>query len=241
MHVQDYLNALSAYRGLHPDGWVGLYLYLPTWAGLLLVIAGGFLVPFGGATKTFRIVAAPLGALVGFVLTPPALAGLGFNLSPVAASAIGAFALLLLGAAFPAGVLFFAAGLPFGMLGGHLVGASDYWLGFLPAFLFIGASAAVAQRWVGAALAALVGSWLFMLGLLATFHRLELVPRLAAHSFTVIAIALLLATAGAAYQIALRPSPEQLEKERLELEREKKRLDEEKALEERWAKYTGKR
>ena len=241
MHVQDYLNALSAYRGLHPHGWVGLYLYLPTWAGILLVLAGGFLVPFGGGAKTFRIVAAPLGAVIGFVLTPAALMGLGFNVSPTAASAFGALVLFLLGAALPAGVLFFAAGLPLGMLGGALVGRSDYWLGFLPLFLFVGAIAAVAQRWVGSAVAALVGSWLFVLGVLSTFHRLAVIPELAEHPYGVIAIAVLLAVAGAAYQIAVRPTPEQLEKERVEATRATQREAEEKALQERWAKYSEKR
>jgi hypothetical protein len=57
----------------------------------------------------------------------------------------------------------------------------------------------------------------------------------------VIAIALLFATAGATYQIVVRPTPEQLEKERVEALREKQRLAEEKALEERWSKYSEKR
>src|SRR5206468_2816601 len=53
VNFQDYLHALDAYRGFNPDGWVAIYRYLPVWLGLVLILLGAVLVPFGGSERTF--------------------------------------------------------------------------------------------------------------------------------------------------------------------------------------------
>jgi len=240
MTLDDYLKALEAYRGFHPDGWVAIYRIIPTWFGLILAAMGGFLLPFGGG-KLFRIVAAPLGGVVGFFLTPAVLSALGTQLNAGVAAPIGAMSLFALGAVFPPGVVFFAAGLPAGLLAGKLVGGEDFMLGFIPAFLLTGTLGAALHRHVGSIASAAVGGWLLVIGLLATFHRSAMVAGAATHAWAMLAAAGMFAIAGAVYQIAVKPSPEEDNLQRIERERVKKKLAEERALEERWAKYSEKR
>jgi hypothetical protein len=240
MAIDEYLKALEAYRGFHPDGWVAIYRIIPTWLGLVLGLVGGFLLPFGGG-RPFRFVAAPLGGVVGFFLTPAVLNALGIPLDAGVAAPIGAMSLFVIGAIFPPGVVFFAAGLPAGLIAGKLVGAADFLLGFIPAFLLTGTLGSVLHRHVGSIASAAVGGWLLVIGLLAALHRSAMVEGAATHAWAMLAAAGMFALAGAVYQIAVKPSPEEDNLRRIERERVKKKLAEERALEERWAKYSDKR
>lgn len=240
MAADDFLRALEAYRGFHPDGWVALYRIVPTWLGLLLAAMGGFLLPFGGG-RAFRIVAAPLGGVVGFFLAPAALGALGVPVGVGAAASIGALSLFVLGALFPPAVVFFAAGLPAALIAGKLTGTEDFLLGFIPGFLLAGTVGALLHRHVGSIASAAVGGWLLVIGLLAALHRWSGVESAAAHPYALLGAAGLFALAGATYQILITPSPEEDTLQRMERERAKKKLAEERALEERWAKYSEKR
>lgn len=240
MELDSYLKALEAYRGFHPDGWVAIYRIIPTWLGLVLALMGGFLLPFGGG-RLFRIVAAPLGGVVGFFLTPAVLAALGAPLDAGVAAPVGAMSLFVLGAVFPPGVVFFAAGLPAGLIAGKLAGSEDFLLGFIPGFLLVGTVGATLHRHVGSIASAAVGGWLLVIGLLAALHRSVMVEGAATHAWAMLAAAGMFALAGAVYQIAVKPSPEEDNLQRIERERKKKKLAEERALEERWAKYSEKR
>lgn len=240
MHFDDYLKALEAYRGFHPDGWVALYRILPTWIGLLLALIGAVLLPLGSG-RAFRIVAAPLGAVVGFFLAPAALEALHVPVDAGVAAPIGALTLFVAGAVFPPVVVFFSAGLPAALLAGKLAGPEDFLLGFFPGLLLVGAVGAIFHRQVAAISSAAVGGWILVLGLLATLHRSAFVPTAASHPYGILGAALLFAIAGALYQIAVLPSPEATRAEKLERDREKKELAEQRALEQRWAKYSDKR
>lgn len=240
MASDELLRAIDAYRGFHPDGWVALYRIVPTWLGLLLTASGGFLLPFGGG-RAFRVVAAPLGAIVGFFLAPAALGALGVPVSAGTAASLGALSLFAVGAVFPPAVVFFSAALPAALFAGRLTGADDYLLGFIPAFLLSGALGAVLHRHVGSVASAAVGGWLLVIGLLAALHRWSLVQDAAGHPDALLAAAGVFALAGAMYQIAIKPSPEEDTLQRMEQERAKKKLADERALEERWAKYSEKR
>ena len=238
MTLQDYLNALNAYRGFHPDGWIALYRYLPTWLGLILLVLGGLMVPFGGGHRTYRISAAPLGALVGFICAPALAQVFGLLLAPNMVALVGALALGVAGALFPPVVGFFAAGVPVALLCGALAGQGDFLVGFLPAFLLVGAVGGLAVRIFSAVMTAVLGAWLVVLGAFATFHRAIFVPELAAHTWAVLTIALLFAIVGATYQLGFRPAPEQLAKEKAERAKSKREAEEKQALEERWSSYS---
>jgi hypothetical protein len=240
LHLDAYLSALEPYRGYHPDGWVALYRILPTWFGLLLALLGAVLLPFGSG-RAFRLVAAPLGALVGFFLTPAALEVFHLPVSAGMSASVGAVVLFVAGVIFPPVVIFFAAGLPLGLLAGKLVGSEDFLLGFVPGLLLAGALGAVFHRQVAAVASAAAGGWLLVIGLLATLHRASFVPVAAGHPFAILAAAGLFALAGAVYQIAVLPSPEQSRVNQREKERLRKEKAEQRALEERWAKYSEKR
>jgi hypothetical protein len=62
--VEAFFEALKAYQTYNPQGWVGLYRVLPMWAGILFCVLGLSLLLFGGG-RAFRLVAGPVGALIG--------------------------------------------------------------------------------------------------------------------------------------------------------------------------------
>lgn len=231
--MSELLRAFSAYDTFNPTGWVSAHLHLPIWLGLVFMAVGGLLLIMGGGS-TFRLIAAPLGLVVGLLFTRPAMVGLGIEATPQLA-AIASLSLLVLGVALPQALLFFALGLPLGVGFGSLAGPADFMLGFIPGFLVGGAVGAMAYRVVGAILASVLGAWLFVLGLLALLAPVGTVShRAIAHPWLVIAVAILVAIVGALYQLILRPSPEEADKLRREKHREAQRLAEKAELERRW-------
>jgi hypothetical protein len=206
-----------------------------------MILLGALMVAFGGGPRSFRFVAAPLGALVGFLLAPAVTQAFGLNLSPSGVSAVGAFALFLGGAVVPPSALFFAAGIPAALVAGRLAGNGDYLFGFIPGLLLVGTVAALATRPVGAVVTAASGGWLLLIGALATFHRSALVPELAAHAYVILAAAGLFTVVGSVYQLAFTVPPEQAAKEKAERLQAKRKAADKKALEERWSNYSEKR
>ena len=80
-----------------------------------------------------------------------------------------------------------------------------------------------------------MGAWLLVIGALAALHQfVGLVATVANQPWGVIIAAGLFALAGSVYQIAVRPSPEEMDKIRGEKEKLKLRKAEQKALERRW-------
>lgn len=233
----DYARALDAYRSFDPAGWVAVYRVLPTWIGLLAVLLGAVLLLFGGG-KAFRLVAGPAGALVGFLWAPLVAQRFGLPVSSRMVAAVGAAGLGLGGFALPPVAVFFGFGLPAGFLAGNLAGPSDWILGFLPGFLAVGAVSAVFTRFIGSVLSSIVGAWLLVIGALAGLHSAGgLVSAVASQPWGVILAAGLFAVAGSLYQLFVRPSPEESEKLRIERAKEKRRLEEKRALEKRWSTY----
>ena len=231
--MSELLRAFAAYETFNPTGWVTAHLFVPIWLALILVAVGALLLVAGGGS-TFRLIAAPLGLVVGLMFTRPAMVGLGIDATPQL-SAIAALALLVLGVALPQALLFFALGLPLGVGFGTLAGPADFMLGFLPGFLVGGAVGAMAYRVVGALLASALGAWMFILGLLAVLAPVGRISQQAiAHPWLVLALAGVVALLGALYQLILRPSPEEAEKLRREKIREAQRLAEKAELERRW-------
>ncbi|MGZ3459571.1 MAG: hypothetical protein ACXU86_13845, partial [Archangium sp.] len=74
--MDTYLEALKAYQTFNPAGWVALYRVLPMWAGLASCVAGLVLLLVGGG-RLFRVLAGPLGALIGLGWTSVLLAKFG--------------------------------------------------------------------------------------------------------------------------------------------------------------------
>jgi hypothetical protein len=231
-------QTVSAYRSFDPAGWVSLYRHLPMWGGIIAVAVGVVLLLFGGG-KAFRLVAGPIGAVAGSLWAPVIVGKLGITGAEGRVGVIAAVLLAGIGFAFPPGVVFFAFGLPAGLFAGEMAGSADWLLGFVPAFLLVGALAAAVHRHIGAVAASLAGAWLLVIGMLAALHQVGgLVEAVASQPWGVIVAAALFAVAGSVYQLAVRANPEEAEALRLERLRAKKKLEEKKALEKRWANYS---
>jgi hypothetical protein len=136
-------------------------------------------------------------------------------------------------------VLFFAFGVPAGLLGAEIAGPADWALGFFPGLLLGGALGAVLSRFVGAVAASMVGAWLLVLGLLAALRTTGgSVDALAKQPVGLLIAAGLLAVAGTVFQLWVRPSPKAAEQEKFDRKAEEKRAAEKRAVEKRWANYS---
>jgi hypothetical protein len=231
-------DALEAYRTFNPTAWVGVYRVLPTYVGIVLVLLGLAMLLFGGG-KAFRLLAGPAAAAAGFLWGSLVLTKLGINVPERMATFGLAGLLAVVGFVFPPGALFFAVGIPMGMLVGQIAGPQDWFLGFLPSFLLCGTAAAVMKRHVGAVVSSAAGAWMLVIGLLAALHQVGgLVASVAQQPWGVVLAALFFSVAGSIYQIAVRPSPEEAEKLKQEKLRIRQRAEEKKALEQRWSNYS---
>lgn len=233
----DLHQVLSAYRTVDPAGWVAVYRLIPTWAGLLSIGVGIVLLLWGGG-RAFRLVAGPMGAVVGGLWVPVLVERLGLRSAEATSGTVAAVLFLALGFTFPPGVVFFAFGLPAGILAGELAGSADWLLGFIPAFLLVGVVAAVLQRHIGAVAASTLGGWLLVIGMLAALHQVgSIVAQVASQPTVVMIAAALFAVAGAVYQLAVLPSPEEQAQLRVDRARKAQRQLEKKKLEQRWSNY----
>ncbi|HYI01600.1 hypothetical protein [Hyalangium sp.] len=230
------IQALKAYQEINPSGWVGIYRLLPMWAGIVCCALGLILLLVGGG-RAFRLVAGPVGAIIAFTWTGIVASKFGLNPADFDARVPTAVAALLAVVGFfaPPAIAFLGVGLPLGLLAGKLAGQDDFLLGFIPTLLIGGLVAAILHRIVGAIVSSVVGAWLLVIGALAALHLFGgLVTAVANQPWGVIIAAGLFALAGSVYQIAVRPSPEELDRIRAEKERLKLRKAEQKALEKRW-------
>jgi hypothetical protein len=232
--VEGFIQALKAYQTFNPSGWVGIYRLLPMWAGIVCCVLGLGLLLFGGG-RPFRLVAGPMGALIGLAWTPVITSKFGLTgLDPRLPSLVAAV-LAALGFLFPPAIVFLGVGIPLGLLAGQLAGPADFLLGFAPTLLIGGTVAALLHRVVGAIVASVLGAWVLVIGALSALHQFGgLVTAVASQPWGVIIAAGLFALAGSIYQIAVRPSPEEWDRIRAEKERLKLRKAEQKALERRW-------
>ncbi|HEX8434573.1 hypothetical protein [Archangium sp.] len=231
--MEAYLQALKAYQTFNPSGWVAIYRLLPMWAGLVSCAVGLTLLLFGGG-RLFRLIAGPMGALIGLGWTGMLTAKLGLPLDPRLPTAAAAL-LALVGFLFPPAVIYVGVGVPVGLLGGEIAGPSDYLIGFVPGFILGGVVAVVLHRPVSAILASALGAWLLVIGALAALHPFTgMVTAMARQPWGLIIAAGLFALAGSVYQIAVRPSPEEAERQQAERQRLKERKAEQRALEKRW-------
>jgi hypothetical protein len=233
----DFTQVLHAYRTFDPAAWVSVYRMLPTWLGLVCVVLGITFLLFGSG-RTFRFVAGPTVALIGFVWVPLIAQRFGVLLSPQVLAISAAVLLGAVGVAFPPAALFLGFGLPAGYIAGNLAGPNDWMLGFIPGFLAVGTIAAVFARVIGAVLTSAVGAWILVLGMLAALHRVGgIVAAVANQPWGVLLAAGLFAFAGTVYQLFVRPSPEEAERLRIEKARARRKLEEQRALEKRWSTF----
>lgn len=204
-HVQ---RALAPYRHLDPIGWVGVFRFLPVWAGLACAIIGTLMMLYGGR-HLFRLVAGPLGALIATVWAGPLAVRLGFGANVKHIGLGATFALMVAGLIWPPVVVFFAFGVPAGLLCGQLAGPTDWLLGFGPGFFLGGALGVVMHRVVSAVLSAAAGAWVMVIGLMAMLNPfVPAVSWLAANPVAVLSAAGVLAFAGAGFQLFVRKPEE---------------------------------
>jgi hypothetical protein len=236
--MEALLKALDVYRRYDPQGWVDVYRLLPTWGGVGAALLGLTLMLVGGG-RLFRVVAGPMGAAVGLLWVPAVVSRLGFPEHAAASGTLSALALLVVGVVLPPGVLFFAFGIPAGLLGAEVAGTADWALGFFPGLLLGGALGAVLARFVGAVAASMVGAWLLVLGLLAALQTTGgSVEALAKQPIGLLIAAGLLAVAGIVFQLWVRPSPQAAQQEKFDRGLDEKRAAEKRAVEKRWANYS---
>lgn len=232
--MEGLIQALKAYQTFNPSGWVALYRLLPMWAGIVCCVVGVTLLLAGGG-RMFRLLAGPIGALMGLWWTPLITTKLGMlNLDPRLPT-IAAAVLMGLGFLLPPAITFLGVGVPLGLVAGQIAGPQDFLLGFAPGFIIGGLVGALLHRVMGALVASAVGAWVLVLGALAALHQFGgLVAAVASRPWGVIVAAALFAVAGAVYQLAVRPTPEAADKQKAERERLKQRQAEQRALEKRW-------
>lgn len=231
--------AFEPYRHLDPHGWVGAFRFLPLWGGVAAVVVGVLMMMFGGR-RLFRLVAAPLGALIATIWAVPLAVRLGFGTMTRQISLVSTVLLFGAGIIWPPVVVFFAFGVPAGLIGGQIAGPNDWILGFGPGFFLGGALGVVMSRIVGAILSAAIGAWVAVLGMLATLNPFISVNWFAGSPIAVISVAACFAIAGAVFQIFVRPTEEEARNRKTEASLARRKAKEQKALEERWAKYNNK-
>ncbi len=97
--MEELLRALEPYQRWDPQGWVAVHQKLgtPIAAGM---VAAGLLMLLFGSGRLFRVVAGPIGALVGFLWAPLLAVRFGFagaqtQIRTVAAGALFGLALAL--------------------------------------------------------------------------------------------------------------------------------------------------
>jgi hypothetical protein len=195
-------EALSVFRTPDPAAWLSLAGRLPLALALLATVLGAFLLVAGGG-KAFRIIAAPVGALLG-LLWGEALAGpLGLAGNETALAIGAALVLFGIGVLAPSVVVAIAFGAPVGLAFGGLVGNTGFLLGFVPAALLAGAVAAVLHRPLRVLVAAAMGGALLLLGALRLLQGVPAVTALARnHAVWLLAAAGAVAFAGAVVQLA---------------------------------------
>lgn len=229
--------ALEPYRHLDPVGWVRLSSTLG-WPGGLAAAAVGLLFLLRGGRRLFRLVAAVLGVLLAAVWASELAGRLGLGAEAGQVTLIAAAALLGLGLLAPATVVFCAFGIPGGLLAGWLVGPPDWMLSFPPGFMAGGAVGVALQRPVEALLAAALGAWALVLGAMAALR--PVVPGVAWLSnnpLLVLAVAALAATAGALFQLFVRPAAEVVAAQRAERARARRRASGDLSEAARWSKH----
>lgn len=236
--METFLRAIEAYQRFDPAGWVALFRIFPVWAGGALMLGGALMTLYGGG-RLFRLVAGPIGAAVGFLWAPILATRLGFAPQANQARIVATVGIAGLGLLYPPAAIFFAFGIPCGMVAGEMAGVNDWLLGFIPGFFFGGVLAMAAHRYIGAIVSSLVGAWLLVLGLLAALHPFtSLVDSVSQQPWGVLIAALLFAIAGGVYQLFVRLSPEVREALKQEKRKAKKKLAEAKMIEKRWANYS---
>src|SRR5690349_14257378 len=132
MDFNGLLLALKTYQRFDPSGWVGIYKLLPMWAGIACCVLGLLLLLFGGGRLLFRIVAGPIGALMGYLWTGTVTMKLGMADTDPRLPSLVAVTLLALGFLFPPAITFVGVGLPVGLVAGQIAGPNDFMLGFVP-------------------------------------------------------------------------------------------------------------
>jgi len=195
-------NALSVFRTSDPAAWLSLSARLPWALALGAALLGGFLLVAGGG-KAFRVIAAPVGALLG-LLWGEALAGpLGLSGSETAVAVGSALVLFGIGALAPSLVVAIAFGAPIGLAFGELVGNTGFLLGFVPAALLASAVAGVLHRPLRVLVAATTGAALLLAGLLRLLQGVPPLAELArTHPLWLLAAAGGVAFGGAVVQLA---------------------------------------
>jgi len=237
--LDAYLEALKAYQTFNPAGWVALYRVLPMWAGIVSCALGLVLMLVGGG-PLFRIIAGPLGALIGLAWTGVLLGRFSVTMDSRVPTLVAA-ALTAVGFLFPPAIIYLGVGIPLGLLGGEIAGPNDFILGFAPGLILGGLVAVVLARPVSAIITSCLGAWMLVIGGMAALHQFSgLVGALARQPWGIVLAAALFAVAGSIYQILVRPSPEEVEKQRAERHRLKQRKAEQKAMEKRWSAPRGK-
>jgi hypothetical protein len=235
--VDQFLKALGAYEKIDPVGWVGIYRHIPPTFGILLILLGAAMLFVGGG-RLFRVVAAPLGLLVGMLWTSVVASNLGYTGPTQQLTMIAMGVLFVVGLTFPPGVVFVTVGIPVGIICGEAVGKADWMLGFVPAFVGAGAIAAAANRLFGAIVSSYVGAWLLVIGALSALSNVGGLGEKAAQiTYGVIGAAVLFGTAGVVFQLFVRLSPEEREKLAVQKAQARRKAEDQKKLKEKWGKY----
>ena len=189
-----------------PTRWAAAARDLPVWAAVAAAAAGLLGVVAGGG-RAFRLLAGPLGAVLGLAWTTPVLRVVAPALVGPTGPVVTAAVLALAGFAFPQAVTALAVGVPAALLGAHVAGPGDALLGFLPGLVLGGALGVWLHRTLAVVLASAAGAVLLCVALLAG-ARVAGLPGVsaeaAARPWALLAFAGVVALAGIGYQLSRR-------------------------------------
>lgn len=174
---------------------------LPSIAALALALGGTVVLLFGSRVR--RPLAAVGGAAVGFlaIAVAPSWVANNVGISSGTLMALTASALAVLGVVFPSVFLVAAGALPGAFVGATFPIHGSIWLGTAVGAILTGIAALFAARWVAAGAAALLGACLISAALLVTGNSWTVVRLLSDRPFVILAFTIVLAVAGAAFQL----------------------------------------
>jgi len=221
------------------QAWLETLFYWPLW-GAALAIALGLCFLTVGQGFVFRLVAALMGAVIGFAWSKPVIHQLAL---PDFANSEQVYAVLLgiVGLSIPEAVLFLILAIPAAFACVAYLGLKNPLLGFVPAFLVGGALGLILKNHIRAFIASALGAWMLVLGILASFYRLGWISnRVLENPWAILGAIALLALSGTFFQLNFYGKKQRRARRKAEKVRLKTLAEDKAALEQKWSNYSSK-
>lgn len=230
-------TTLEPFHRVDPAGWFAWRTQLGQTALLICMAVGAFCLAIGAHEKLFRLVAVPLGVLLGVALTPTVVALIGKGAIPPALIELALPAALgVLAGVVPQTIAFVALGAVGAVIGTQVVAEHELLIGALPGFFIAGVLGIVFSRFVDTLSAAAFGALLLVGGALGAFGNGPL-KALGSSPWVPVVAAAVLTAAGASLQLVLFSNPEARAERKAAARDAKQRAKDDKVREKRFETY----